>query len=427
MKLNLKKIIIDQKESLDAILKEDHLIEREVLPFFRSFLNSSLIKVITGPRRSGKSILCYQLLKGNQFAYINFDDESLGHIAASDLNDVLEVFYELYDHPQFVFLDEIQNIHGWELFVNRLHRLKMNIVLTGSNAHLLSQELSTHLTGRHYSLELYPFSFKEFLMYKNITYSQKEPLSTKTIANIKGMLDEYMRIGGFPECLKEKDYRRYLLSLYSSIITKDIAIRHNVRFISSLKEIALYLLSNISSPITFNKLKNFFQIKSVHTVKNYVTFLEESYLIFMLERFSFKMKERLSAPRKVYAVDIGLAQAVGVTHTPNYGPLYENIVAIELFRRKSLDLDVEIYYWQDYSQKEVDFLIKKGTKFLQLIQVCYNLNSYETKKREITSLLRAAKELKCRELLIITASYESEEKEEKYLLKYTPLWKWLLT
>ena len=362
-------------------------------------------------------------MKDKDFAYVNFDDERLSFLETEDLNLVLQAIYEIYGKPEFIFFDEIQNVKNWELFVNRLQRLKFNLVITGSNSRLLSKELATHITGRHFSIELYPFSFREYLDFAGFNYSMKV-FTTKEKALLRNFLEKYISSGGFPEVIQGENYKKYLVSLYSAILIKDIISRYKIKYLRTLIEFANYLISNFSRKITFNKLKNIFSLKSTHTAKNYFSFMEEAYIIFQMERFSYKFKERILAPRKIYAVDCGLINAVSSVSSPDMGHFYENAVAVELMRGKSL-LQQEVYYWQKDSY-EVDFVIKKGQRISQLIQVSYNIEDYDTKKRETKSLLKASQELRCDDLLVITEDYEGEEKIEEKTLKFIPLWKWLL-
>lgn len=423
--MNIKQILIDQKEELKNTFQKKKIIERESSHLYKTYLDSPLIKVITGSRRSGKSTLCAQLLENKDFAYVNFDDERLSSLTDENLNSVIEAIYSIYTNPEYILLDEIQNIKAWELFVNRLQRTGFNLMITGSNSHLLSKELATHLTGRHYNLELFPFSFREFLTFNNIHF-QKENLGTKQIAIIKNELDQYIQNGGFPETLTEENAKKYLQTLFSSIITNDIAIRHNIRLIKTIKDMASHLLTNFSCQITFTGLKKIFDVKSVHTIQNYLSYLEESYMIFMIERFSFKSKQRITAPRKIYAIDTGLINAVSFQHSQNIGRFIENIVAIELFRKKANKEDMNIYYWQDTSGKEVDFVVKEGSRGISLIQVCWNLEKEITRQREVKSLLKAMEKFHLSESFIITENYEAEEKIKNKTIKYIPLWKWLL-
>jgi len=423
--LRIKQAIIDQKAELENVLRAEKIIPRENLELYRKLLGSDQIKVITGPRRAGKSVFCLQLLQGREFAYVNFDDESLAGLKRESLNLVLKAFYEVYGKPEYLFLDEVQNIEGWELFVNRLKRSGFNVIVTGSNARLLSRELATHLTGRHFALELFPFSFREFLEYFGVDYKDAPPTTEKT-ALLRRELERYISIGGFPETYKEPDPKRYLSSLYSSILTRDILLRHRVKYIKALRELSHYLITSFSCRMTSTKLKNIFGFKSVHTVQDYFSFLEESYLIFQIDKFSFKVKEKSIAPRKVYAVDTGLIHSFRGRGSTDTGRLHENIVAVELFRRKSREPDLEFYYWHDYSGREVDFVLKKGPTVVKLIQVCFDLEDYDVRAREFKSLVRAGKELGCTELLVITSERSGIEKYRGKSINLVPLWQWLL-
>lgn len=425
-KSKLKKAIIDQKEEIESLSSRTKIIERSCFKKYKAYTESTQVKVIMGIRRCGKSILSYQLLKDKPFAYINFDDENLANLTAEDLNDVLEVFYEAYGDFKYILLDEIQNIAGWELFVNRLQRQRFNVIVTGSNANLLSKELSTHLTGRNIPLELYPFSFREFIKYHGVVMGNAGLLSTKERGLLKKKLEEYISTGGFPEVVKDPANKKmYLQSLYSDILNKDIIIRYKIKFSKTLREMANSLMSNTASHVSFNKIKNMFNLKSVHTALNYLSFLEESFLFFLVPRFSYKAKERAIATRKIYAIDTGMIGALSVSFSRNIGKIYENMVFLELARRSSMEHS-EISYWQDIYQNEVDFVVKEGRKIKELIQVCYDTGNYDTKKREVSALLKSGKELKCRKLTVITDDYEAEETIDGRKIKFIPLWKWLL-
>ena len=418
-------IIREQQEELRAQLKEGKFIEREVLPRFAKLMDSSLIKVITGVRRCGKSVLSAQLLEGKKYGYVNFDDEKLMGIKTEELSGLLESVYEVYGKVDFLFLDEVQNVSGWELFVNRLQRQGLNIVVTGSNAKLLSRELATHLTGRHTAFELFPFSFREFLKYEGI---MPEAATTKETGLIKKRLGEYIKSGGFPETLKEPNPKSYLKSLYSSILLKDILLRHRVRYVRTFRDLASYVMTNFAREVSFNKLKNIFNLGSDHTAKNYLSFLEESYLIFLIERFSYKKKESLVENRKSYVIDTGMIRAVSFRFSEDFSHVYENVVAIELLRRKNQEQ--EVYYWKNPQQEEVDFVVKEGLMVKQLIQVCYDIEDTKTKDREIRALIKAGRDLRCKNMLVITEGKEGEEKLSWFGIKaevrFMPLWKWLL-
>lgn len=416
----IQQIILDQKEEIKRIF-EEKIIEREVEKKARKMLETNLIKVIIGPRRGGKSVLAHRLLKDKKYGYINFDDERLIGIKTNDLNNCLEVLEEINSGFKYLLLDEVQNVKGWELFVNRLKRNGYNIVITGSNSKLLSKELATHLTGRHFIIELSPFSFREFLFYKNFQVKKEDFFITKKRAKIKNFFQEYLKFGGFPEAVKLELKKQYLRDLYDKIITRDILSRYNVKYIKDLKEIALFAISNFGSKISYHKIKNIFEIKSVHTAKNYLNYLEEAYLIFQLLPFSFKIKNQIRQPKKLYIVDTGLINAIVPKFSPDTGKLMENLVFQELKRQGK-----EVYFYSQPLDYEVDFVVREGLKIKQLIQVCYSLEREETKKREIKGLLKASKDLKCSNLLIITFDYEGEEKIKNKKIKFIPLWKWLL-
>ncbi|HOV33826.1 MAG TPA: ATP-binding protein [Candidatus Hydrogenedens sp.] len=423
-KLIIRQIVIDQKGELDNLYKRNRIIERSALDYYRKQVDSDIIKVITGIRRCGKSVFAYQLFRDRNFAYLNFDDERLISLDVEDLNAIIEVFYEVYGEFKNIIFDEIQNIPRWELFINRLHRQGFNVIVTGSNAKLLSSDLATHLTGRHVSLELFPFSFEEYLKYHGI--EKKKLLSTKDIAMVKQKLNEHLVNGGFPETLKGNiEPKTYLRTLYSSLITKDVVLRHRIKFEKTIVDIANYLITNHSGYISFNKIKNIFNLKSVHTALNYIQFLEEAYLFFYVKKLTNKYKESLLANRKCYCIDPGIIHALSYKSSEDIGKIYENVVALELLRRRYYE-NIEFYYWQDYYKHEVDFVVKKGIKIKQLIQVCYSMENHDTKEREINSLILASKELRCNDLLIITEYTEGVETVNKKKIKSIPLWKWLL-
>lgn len=422
----IKNIIVEQKEELADFFKREKMIEREVeLKQLQKFLAHPNVLVITGPRRAGKSILAITLFAGKNYGYLNFDDERLAGFNSDDFNSVLEAFYDLNGSDvEYLIFDEIQNISNWELFINRLRRTK-KIIITGSNANLLSGELATHLTGRHLETILYPFSFREYLVARKIEIKKEDMHSTKKISEIKKYLQKYIDEGGFPETLLFG--HAMVNKIYDDVITKDILLHYGVRNKKALRELANYIVSNFGKDLNYRKLGNVFAIKNVHTVKNYVEYLRKSFLIFVLEKFSYKLKQQYITSKKVYGIDTGLVNSVAFQFSENFGRLMENAVLIDLMRRKNyFKLFTDVYHWRDFTNREVDFVIKKGVKIIQLIQVCQDLTNIETKEREIRALLVASKELHCNELLIITANEEKTEKIEGKKISYIPLWKWLL-
>lgn len=422
----IKKVIIEQQEDLVTFFKREKIIERELdIKQLRKFLTHPNILVITGPRRSGKSTLATMLLAGEQYGYLNFDDERLAGFSSADFDSVLEVFYDLKgeDIEYFIF-DEIQNILHWELFINRLRRTK-KIIITGSNANLLSGELATHLTGRYLEVVLHPFSFREYLKVQKVEIKKEDFYSTKKISQIKKQLQKYLDDGGFPETFLFGS--SMVNKIYEDVITKDILLHYGVKNKKAFREMANYVVSNFGKDLNYRKLGKVFTIKNVHTVKNYVEYLRVSFLIFVLEKFSYKLKQQYITSKKVYGIDTGLVNSVAFQFSENSGRIMENAVMIDLMCRKDyFKSNTNVYYWRDYTGKEVDFVVKKGVRIVQLIQVCENLSNIETKEREIRSLLLASKELRCNTLMIITAHENGIERRDGKRIIFIPLWKWLL-
>jgi len=411
----LKDILILQKRELEKKLHEIY-IDRSIDD---KKLENPMIKVVIGPRRAGKSFFSFHFLRKKKFGYVNFDDERL--IELKDYDELITTLNSVYGNPKYLLFDEIQNLDKWELFANRLQRQGFNLIITGSNSKLLSKELATHLTGRHFLINIFPFSFKEYL---NL---EEKKLTT---SEIKDKLDYFIKEGGYPEPkIKNIDNEEYLRILFNSIIYKDIVKRYKLRDASKIEDLAFYLLSNIANEYSYNSLMKLTKIDSVHTIEKYMGYLEESFIFFTLNRFSYKVKEQLSSIKKIYCTDNGLITSRGFQASPDYGKLYENIVAIEL-KKQEMDNLIDFYYWKNQQQEEVDFVIKKGIKISKLIQVCYQLDNPKIKEREIRAIVKASKELKCKRLLIITKDYEAKENVEwfgiKAKIEFIPLWKWLL-
>jgi len=422
----LKAIIASQHEDMEGLFKKERIIDRDLDRVrVKNFLAKPNVLAILGVRRCGKSIFSWLLLEGENFGYINFFDERLVGLKAEELNKVLQAFYELYSNDvEYFILDEIQKVNGWERFVSRL-RTSNKIVITGSNSDLLRGDLATFLTGRHIDAELLPFSFREYLRATDITLDENWAYSTSSIATIKKALSEFMEKGGFPEVNKFGSIM--LNGIYRDIIENDIIRHHKLRNPQSLRELAKYLISNTGKEITFNKLKASLEIKDSHTIAKYSSYISDSYLIFLLERFSYKLKERFKAPKKVYCIDSGLANNVAFKLSKDPGRLMENIVFIELLRRKLYsNPNWELYYWKDYRGREIDFVIKTAESVKQLIQVTYASGKSEIEEREIASLAIASAEMKCDNMLVITWDYEGTMSMGDKTVAFVPLWKWLL-
>ena len=401
----------------------------------RDFQKSSHIIVITGARRSGKSFIMKQIAKElikediNQkdILIINFEDPRFVELDTKTLQKAYEVYLEFLNPQEkpYLFLDEIQEVKDWERWVRTIHELdKAKIVISGSNAKLLSRELSTLLTGRHLDLVIFPLSFKEYLAFKNIDLSDKFEMVNKEI-EIKRFLKEYIEFGSFPEVVLGGEKRQILLTYFEDILNKDLIRRFKIRKSEELISLAKFYLSNISSLITFNSLERSLNI-SADTVEKFSHYLEDTFILFFLKRFSYKIKEQEKSPRKVYAVDVGLANTIGFRFSQNIGRLAENLVFLELKRKEIFDPNLELFYWKDVDNIEVDFIIKENLKVKQLIQVCWEVDRPETKNREIRALLKAMKEFNLKKGLIITDDYEAEENIKGKKINYTPLWKWYL-
>jgi predicted AAA+ superfamily ATPase len=418
---NLLGVVERQRNEIEEKLKQ-RIIEREVPESFKRNIEKEIIKIITGVRRSGKSTLAILLLKGKNFGYLNFDEKEL---IEQRLDDLLNALKEVYGDTRFILLDEIQNVNGWELWVNSLQRLGYNLIITGSNAKLLSKELATHVTGRYIELENFPFSFGEFLAFKNFLIEELKNNKEKE-GELKRMLREYLSKGGFPEYIIKELDQSYLQTLFHSIIFTDVVKRWNVKYSSKIEDLARYLISISSNEYSATKLRNLLGFRSTLTVEKYIEYIKESYLIFTLERFSFKAKQFLKAPKKVYSIDNGLKSAISQRINEEIGSSMENLVFIEL-KHRGLKENKDIFYLKLNNGEEVDFLIKEGTAIKQLIQVTYASGRDEIEKREIKALEKASTLLDCRDLLCITWDYEDELKDDGKTIRFIPLWKWLLT
>jgi len=421
----IKGVIVSQREEMDEKFREGRIIEREPnVNNLRRFLAYPNILVILGIRRCGKSVFSWQIFRDEMFGYINFDDERLFGVKAKDLDLVLQAFYELYGDIDYIILDEPQNVEGWELFANRLRRTK-KVIITGSNSRLLSGELASHLTGRYVDFMLMPFSFREYLSYRGVSLSREDFYSTRRVAEVKRYFEEYMRVGGMPEVYMFG--REILVRIYGDIIEKDVLGRFRIRMRETFKEFVKYLMSNVASEFTMRKLSHIFEVKDVHTIRNWIDALGNSYLFFVLERYSPKLKKQIIAPKKIYCMDNGLVNVISFKTTERYGKLMENLVAVELLRRKKYWYNsLEIYYWRDYQQNEVDFVLKEDTQIKQLIQVTYASSKNDIDEREIKGLMKASDVLMCKDLLIITWDYEDVLNIGNKMIKCVPLWKWLL-
>jgi len=407
-------------------IKLPNLISRKL-----SISETNKIVSLVGNRRSGKTFYFYQLIKEliskriplNQILYINFDDDRLYPLNVSNLDDLLETYYEIYpenkDKQKYFFFDEIQNIKNWELFVRRLNdKEKVKIYLTGSSSKLLSQEIATSLRGRTLSFNLYTLNFREFLEFNNISVVKNDEFKSKRHI-IRKKFNEFLNNGSFPEVTLENNLKKEILNnYYDMFIYKDLVERYSIRNIDLLKSLSKYLLTNISclfSVSSYHKSINKEMGVSKDTVLEYLSYLKEINLIFSVSIYSFSLKQQQVNQSKIYCIDNGLRNAVSFKFSEDEGRLAENLVFIELKRRLK-----EIYYWK--GKGEVDFVIKNKDNSVDLINVCY---SDDIPEREISSIIEFSvkyPKTKINKKIILTKDIERKEKE----IEYIPIWKWLL-
>jgi predicted AAA+ superfamily ATPase len=416
MIMSVRDAVIQQKSEYESKRKERY-VDRAVTV---SGLKSNLIKVITGPRRAGKSFFAiHHFAETANMGYVNFDDERLA--GSTDYDEIIAAVNFVYDNPSHILFDEIQNLPRWELLVNRLARQGHNLILTGSNSHMLSQELSTHLTGRYLQTTILPFSFSEYLSLKD------QPI---TSPGKREHLARYAEQGGFPELLiKNLNAREYLGTLFDSIVYKDIVKRFNIRFAQGLDDLAVYLLSNVAQEYSYTTLSRLTRCRSVHTVQKYLGYLEEAYIFFSVPRFSYKFRKQVSANKKIYCIDNGFITAKAFQFSQNRGRLLENLVAVEL-KRRELSWGTGLFFWKNVEQEEVDFVVKQGNMVSELIQVCADATGSRTRQREVRALIKAGNELNCKNLIVLTENEERTDTEEWFgiqgTIRFIPLWKWLL-
>lgn len=402
-------------------------IEREIFPYILKSLNLRHIKDLIGARRSGKTTIMYQIVKSllnkstnpKDIIFLNFDDPALNEVT---FDDIIKSIEKISPNAKYLFVDEVQQKSGWEKWIRVLYDIRKfnQLFISGSSASLLSQDIGRVLTGRHLTFVVFPFSFKEVLKFNGwekfdidfLEYNKNKLLHYQ---------EDYIKNGGFPEILGKEDSERKIILThsYNDIISRDISAKFNADYYI-VQRISYHLLSNISKEFSYRSIANSTGV-SVETVEKYLSFLKESFLILTLDFFSYKTKIQFKQNKKAFCIDTGLRNAVSFRFSEDIGKLTENVVFIELKRRGK-----EIYYWKDKSGKEVDFLVKDGLKVKELIQICWNIEDINTKKREIKGLLAACKDFKLKSGLIITEDKEGEEIIGWNKITYMPLWKWIL-
>lgn len=415
-------VLAEQKEYMDGYQPDGWVTRREEQLFE---LDSTLAQVVIGVRRSGKSTLCHKvLLEHNvKYGYANFDDDRLANLRVEDLNTVLSCIYQIYGTDiKYIFLDEIQDVDGWHLFVNRLLRTNLHVIVTGSNAKLLSGELATHLTGRYNEIRLFPFSFREYCDFHHI---ETNGLTTKIEAGIKRAFMEYVTDGGFPELQNIRNKRGYVQSLLEAIVSKDIQQRFRIRNVDTLRKIANHLINNVCQEINYGNIAETMGVTD-QTVKKYVDFLRQAFLVQILNKHSFKSKERIRNA-KAYIVDPGLQNNRDNSFAAeNIGWRLENVIYIELLRRCTNDFLYIYYYKESPRSKEVDFVVCNQDKAVELIQVAYDIDNQKTFYRETSSLIKASAKLHCDNLTLIAFTQTRDEEIDGKCIKILSATDWLL-
>lgn len=401
LKKDIQNIVLDQRDSLKnidlGILRND-LEEINLL--------NSFAYVISGIRRCGKSTYLHQIRnKQKAFAFFNFEDTRLTNFVVTDFQKLQEVLLDVYGDTNIFFFDEIQNVNNWEIFVRQLLDNKKKVIITGSNASLLSKELGTRLTGRHLRKEMFPFSYDEFLRF---TSQKRKEESFK----------DYLDLGGFPEYLKFKN-QEILQELLNNIIYRDVVVRHHLKDSKIIKDLAIYLLSNIGKEYSYNSLKKTFSAGSINTIISYISYLEDSYLLFSINRFDYSFKKQQTYSKKIYAIDNGFAKANSLSFSKDQGRMLENLVFLILRRKFN-----NIYFYKENSL-ECDFLIKEKEKITMVFQVCLDLDP-DNKDREINGLKSAMSKFNLKTGIILTLNQEDEIIEDNKLIKIIPVWKWKL-
>lgn len=413
----MKDILFNQRKERDELLGHPYL-ERHTKYDKEQLLSNPLIKFISGPRRVGKSTYALLLLRGKNFAYLNFDDQLL--LSRWDEDLVIRLLDDIYPNYDFLMLDEVQNLPEWDLWVSKLYRRGKNLIITGSNANMLSSEMATMLTGRYLPVEMLPFSLEETMAWNNINLRN---IKDGEHIEANALVDDYLRNGGYPETLAARSItQNYLATLFDSILLKDITKRHKVRKTTELYDLASFLLANFCNPVSASGLTSELNLSSVTTTQKFCQYLSEPFLFFFLPRFNNKLKLMLKADQKVYVVDNGFVNSAAFNLSANLGRLLENQVFVELLRR-GYKPGQTLFYYRSANDKETDFVLRNRTKVEQLIQVCYSLESERTRKREVDSIAECAGELHCENLVIVTKNEEDTLEKNGHTIRVVPILK----
>ena len=403
------------------------LKNRKALANIKPIFLRKEVTAITGVRRSGKTSMMYllirELLKSQDpetIMYANLDDPAFKGV---ELHQIFEAYQELMPSQKnrYLFLDEIQNIVDWERWIKKCYDSFQNIkiVISGSNSSLLQTEFSTLLVGRSLPFELFPLSFVEYLQFKDVEMSNQANLITNKPL-VKNLLEEYFKYGGFPEVVMEQDPSMKLTLLkeyFNAILSRDVIARYEIRERKKMERLGVYLLTNVSNLLSARSLRSTIGL-NIHTVQEYLDDLEEAYLVFFVNHFSYSLKSQYTYPRKVYCVDPGMRGAVSFSFSSDIGRLLENVVFLQL---RNLG---DVYYWKD-GKTDIDFIVKKGENVASLYQVCYSVEDPKTKKREETNLLKTMEHFDIPLGTIITWDHEDTIKSDSGTIEYRPFWKWI--
>lgn len=428
-KRKLSELLVEHKEKAIG----DHAFTpREILAQAADMARQKEIHVITGVRRSGKSTLMrliahYLIREKNvpreNILYLNFEDDRFAEFKTPDFQTLYESYLEVESPSgrKYFFLDEIQNLPGWHRWLNRLYEFEdVKLFITGSNSSMMKGEAAMSLTGRNRLITLYPFSFREYAAACDVTWTERDLLTGEGKAKLSRLFGRYAQEGGFPEAVRQQD-PDILRHYFGDIVYRDIVARYGLRNVREIRELALYLASNLSCLASYKKLRDTIAVNSLTTVKNYLGYFEDVYLFFPVNLFDYSLKRQMYNPSKIYCVDHALAAAMAFKFSADTGRILENIVFSELKMR-----GCEVYYWKDKNGKEVDFLIRQGQEITAALQVCQDIDTSETRKREISGALAAAAAFGLSEAKILTTDREGEEIHKGVRILYEPVWRWLI-
>ena len=402
-------------------------VKRQITNDIKNSLEIKQIKDLIGIRRSGKTTILYQIIKileekrikPKNIVFLNFDDTEIN---SASFEEIIKAIEKINPEVNYLFLDEIQQKKGWERWIRTLYDISKykQIFVSGSSASLLSKDIGRVLTGRHITFTVFPFSFKEYLVFIGWNDFSKDYLAYNK-NKVLHHLTTYIEGGGFPEIIGKNEYERKIIltNIYNDILARDISARYNVSY-DITRKISYHLLSNNSNEFSYRSIANAVDV-SVETVEKYLYYLKESFMLLTLNVFSYKTKIQFKQNKKSYSIDTGLTNAVSFKFSGDFGRHAENIVFLELLRTRK-----EIFFWKNKKQQEVDFVIKDGLKPTSLIQVCWTVKNEKTKKREVEGLLSAMDVFNIKKGMILTEDYEEIEKYDQKEIKYMPIWKWLL-